>query len=200
MKHTHRFPSICLILLLLLSCWSGVHPHDYQVWLTEMSTAFILILPLAASYKHFRFSNTAYFFIWLWCSVQIIGAHYTFELVPFDAVTNFFGFERNHYDRMAHFIVGLMGLAIAELLWRRNIVNGQKTAAIFSIIFILAIAGFWELVEWIYAEIDGGDAGQAFLGSQGDEWDAHKDMLMDTLGAILAASIFYCQNRRKNII
>ena len=48
MKHPHRFPSICLILLLLLSCWSGVHPHDYQVWLTEISTAFILILPLAA--------------------------------------------------------------------------------------------------------------------------------------------------------
>ncbi len=65
----------------------------------------------------------------------------------------------------------------------------------FSVVFILAIAGFWELVEWIYAEIDDGDAGQAFLGSQGDVWDAHKDMVQDTLGGILAAIIFYWQNR-----
>ena len=121
------------------------------------------------TFRKFRFSNTAYGILAFWCYMQVVGAHYTFELVPFDFVTNLFGFERNHYDRVAHFVVGMGGIAIAELLW--------------------------ELVEWIYAEIDGGSAGQAFLGSQGDEWDAHKDMVQDTLGGILAAIIFYCQNR-----
>ena len=65
-------------------------------------------------------------------------------------------------------------------------------AIFFGIIFIMAMANAWELVEWIYAEVDGGSAGQAFLGSQGDIWDAQKDMLMDTLGACLGSLLFYC--------
>lgn len=191
-----QFPLYLLILFLVLSCWSAITPHDIQVWWTEMSIALLLVTALIASYHKFRFSNTTYAILGFWCYMQVIGAHYTFELVPFDFITNLFGFERNHYDRVAHFVVGMGGIAIAELLWRCKLVNGVKTAAVFSVIFILAIAGFWELVEWIYAEIDGGSAGQAFLGSQGDEWDAHKDMVQDTLGGILAAIIFYCQNRK----
>ena len=194
-----HFPSFLLFLFIALTCWSAINPHDIQVWWTEMSIALLLVGILIISYRRFPFSNTAYAILGFWCLMQVIGAHYTFELVPFDAITEFFGFERNHYDRVAHFVVGMGGIAIAELLWRLRLVNGVTTAAVFSVIFILAIAGFWELVEWIYAEIDGGDAGQAFLGSQGDEWDAHKDMVMDTLGAILSAIIFYCQNRRKSL-
>ena len=194
-----HFPSFLLFLFIAPTCWSAINPYDIQVWWTEMSIALLLVGILIISYRRFPFSNTAYAILGFWCLMQVIGAHYTFELVPFDAITEFFGFERNHYDRVAHFVVGMGGIAIAELLWRLRLVNGVTTAAVFSVIFILAIAGFWELVEWIYAEIDGGDAGQAFLGSQGDEWDAHKDMVMDTLGAILSAIIFYCQNRRKSL-
>ena len=190
-------PHLLLLVFVVLSGWSACNPHDVQVWWTEMTSALLLVGALLVTYRKFRFSNTAYTLLGIWCFIQVIGAHYTFELVPFDTVTNLFGFERNHYDRVAHFIVGMGGIAIAEWLWRCKLVNSITTATWFSIIFIIAIAGFWELVEWIYAEIDGGDAGQAFLGSQGDVWDAHKDMLMDTLGAILAALIFYCQNRRK---
>ena len=192
---SHRTPLLLLLVFIGLTCWSAINPHDTQVWWTEMSVALLLVGALVLSYRRFRFSDTAYIILGTWCFIQVIGAHYTFELVPFDFVSNLFGFERNHYDRLAHFIVGMGGIAIAELLWRCRLVNGVRTAAVFSVVFILAIAGFWELVEWIYAEIDGGDAGQAFLGSQGDEWDAHKDMVQDTLGGILAALIFYWQNR-----
>ncbi len=190
-----KVPLLLLIIFLVLSCWSAINPHDTQVWWTEMSIALLLVGVLVATCRKFRFSNTAYCILAFWCYMQVVGAHYTFELVPFDFITRLFGFERNHYDRVAHFVVGMGGIAIAELLWRTRLVNGVRTAAVFSVVFILAIAGFWELVEWIYAEIDGGDAGQAFLGSQGDEWDAHKDMVQDTLGGILAAIIFYWQNR-----
>ncbi len=191
----HRIPLLLLLVFTGLTCWSAINPHDTQVWWTEMSIALLLVGVLAGTYRKFRLSDTAYCILGIWCYIQVIGAHYTFELVPFDYITNLFGFKRNHYDRVAHFVVGMGGIAIAELLWRCKLVNGVRTAAAFSVIFILAIAGFWELVEWIYAEIDGGDAGQAFLGSQGDEWDAHKDMVQDTLGGIVAAIIFYCQNR-----
>lgn len=191
-----RFPHILFALLVVLTLWSAIRPYDVQVWWTEMASVFLLVGALVITFRSFRFSNTAYACVGIWCAMQIVGAHYTFEFVPFGAISDLFGFERNHYDRVAHFAVGLGGIAIAELLWKRRMVNNVPTAAWFSLVFILALAGLWELVEWIYAEIDGGSAGQAFLGSQGDEWDAHKDMLLDTLGGILASLIFYLQNRR----
>ena len=193
---SRRIPHILFTLLVVLTVWSAICPHDVQVWWTEMSSVFLLVGAMTITYRQFRFSNTAYACMAIWCAMQIIGAHYTFEFVPFGFITDLFGFERNHYDRVAHFAVGLGGIAIAELLWRRRMVNSVPTAAWFSLVFILALAGLWELVEWIYAEIDGGTAGQAFLGSQGDEWDAHKDMMLDTLGGALAALVFYIRNRR----
>ena len=191
-----RVPVILLALLLLLSLWSIIQPHDMQVWWTEMASVILLLGALMATHRVIAFSNTAYFLLSIWCAMQIIGAHYTFEFVPFEAVSRLFGEGRNHYDRVAHFAVGMGSIAIAEALWQRRMVNSIGTAAWFSVVFMLAIAGVWEIAEWAYAEIDGGDAGQAFLGSQGDIWDAQKDMLLDTLGAALAALIFYVQQRR----
>ena len=188
-------PTILLILLLVLTLWSFIQPHDMQVWWTEMTSVFLLLGILVFTYRRIACSNTAYILISIWCAMQIIGAHYTFELVPFDTISRIFEFERNHYDRVAQFAVGLGGIAIAELLWMRRWVSSCWAAALFSIMAMLAIAGLWEIVEWLYAEIDGGEAGQAFLGSQGDIWDAQKDMLLDTLGATLAAGIFLLQQR-----
>lgn len=178
-------------ILALQTVWSFGGAYDTQVWWTEMASVFFLVALLAVTYKKFQFSNLSYFVIFLFCVLQIIGAHYTFERVPFDSVTQLFGFERNHYDRLAHFTIGVSGLLISEFVWRQKIVPSFKWAALFGIIFIMALANFWELVEWIYADIDGGSAGLAFLGSQGDIWDAQKDMLMDTLGALLGCGLFY---------
>lgn len=191
-----KTPHLILAFLLGLCTWSIINPHDMQVWWTEMTAVILLLSALVGTWHRFRFSNTAYVCMAIWCAMQIVGAHYTFEHVPFDAVSRLFGFERNHYDRVAHFAVGLGGIAIAELLWKLRMVNSIPAAAWFSIVFMLAIAGLWEIVEWAYAEIDGGDAGQAFLGAQGDEWDAQKDMVLDTLGAALAALLF-CRLQRK---
>lgn len=191
-----NMPQLLLLLLVGLSVWSAIEPHDAQVWWTEMTAVFLLLGALAITFRHFRFSNAAYICMAIWCAMQIIGAHYTFEFVPFDAVSQLFGFERNHYDRVAHFAVGLGSLAIAELLWKHRMVNSICTAAWFSVVFMLAVAGVWEIAEWAYAEIDGGDAGQAFLGSQGDIWDAQKDMLLDTIGAAVAALYFYIRECR----
>ncbi len=188
----HITISLFLAVLLGLIVWSAINPYDVQVWWTEMSTVFVLFAVFASLYKRLKLSVGSYFFIFLWCWLQVIGAHYTFELVPFESVGDFFGFERNHYDRLAHFVVGLNAVGIAELLWRYKGAPSARSAAIYSVVIIMAVANFWELVEWLYAEIDGGSAGLAFLGSQGDVWDAQKDMLMDTLGAILGATIFLC--------
>ncbi len=175
---------------------SYVHAYSPQVWWTEMSVVFFLFALFGLTYRRFQFSTLSYTFLFLWCVLQIIGACYTFERVPFDFIARLFGFERNHYDRIAHFAVGLNAVLIAEYAWRRGWTASKGMAALFSIIAIMAVANFWELVEWLYAEIDGGDAGAAFLGSQGDIWDAQKDMLMDTLGALIGAALFYVASSR----
>lgn len=169
-----------------------------QVWWTEMSCAVIPALILIAIHRYTRLSLMAYAIFGIWCILQIIGAHYTFELVPIDTLSQALGFERNHYDRVAHFIVGMNAVGIAEICWRKRLTSSRRMAAIVGILAIMAMANAWELIEWVYAEVDGGSAGAAFLGSQGDPWDAHKDMLMDTLGALLGAGLFLAVTRSNN--
>lgn len=188
---TNRLPLFLLLILCALSVVSYVNAYETQVWWTEFLTAAIPTTAFALTYKKFRFSNIGYCIFFAWCVLQLIGAQYTFERVPFDAITNFFGFERNHYDRLAHFTVGCSAFLFCEFVYRKCLVSGKFMASLFGVISVMALANAWELIEWIYAEIDGGSAGLAFLGSQGDIWDAQKDMLMDTLGAICASILFY---------
>lgn len=187
----NKLPLLLLIGLGIATICSYCCAWDVKVWWVEATSMFFIVALLAFTYKKFQFSNLAYFLIFIWCLMQILGACYTFEKVPFDYVNNFFGFKRNNYDRFAHFTIGVSSFLIAEFVWRKKIVKSLKWAAFFGLIFIMALANLWELIEWAYAEIDGGSAGLAFLGSQGDIWDAQKDMLMDTLGAILGSYLFY---------
>lgn len=179
-----------LSIWVVIAAWSGYAPVDNSVWRVEMTSVFAVAALLVFTAGKFRFSNASYFIVFLWLVMHTVGAHYTFENVPFDTVSGFFGFERNHYDRVAHFVIGINSFMIAELVWRQNLVNSKGTAAVFGILFIMAMANAWELIEWWYAEADGGEVGLAFLGSQGDIWDAQKDMLCDTLGALLGGLLF----------
>ena len=192
----NHFPLILLGILAVTTVLSYIDAYDHQVWQAEFSSVAFLILLLSLTYRKFKFSNWAYVILTLWAILQLIGAHYTFERVPFEWVNSWFGFERNHYDRVAHFVVGCSSFAISELVYRKKWVSGRIVATFAGIIFIMALANAWELLEWTYAELDGGPAGQAFLGSQGDIWDAQKDMLMDTLGAILAGILFYFWSKK----
>ena len=192
-------PIILLCILVIMSIISYQNAYDYQVWWTEFTTAGLIMLVGGLTYHKFRFSNISYCILFVWCVIQLIGAHYTFELVPFDWFNAAFEGTRNHYDRVAHFVVGCFSFVVSEFVWRKQWVSTRGIATLAGIISIMAMANTWELIEWIYAEIDGGAAGLAFLGSQGDVWDAQKDMLMDTCGAILSGILFYCWSKGKNI-
>ena len=133
----------------------------------------------------------------VWCLLQIIGAHWTFEHVPMDWLTAPLGLERNPFDRIAHFAVGWFAFPLSELYWRKGYARGRILAAFFAVMTIIAMAGLWEIVEWLYAVIDGGEAGAAFLGSQGDEWDAQKDILCDAFGAVCSSTLFLSCNRNE---
>jgi putative membrane protein len=143
------------------------------------------------------FSNVSYLLMGILLFWHTIGGHYTFERVPFEWFSNLFGFERNMFDRVGHFTVGFYAYPIAEILFRKNLVANRFLLWTYPVFAIATVAMSYELIEWIYA-VTAGDpsSGVAFLGSQGDIWDAQKDMLMDTLGAIFSATIFLLFVRR----
>ncbi|PSW20286.1 DUF2238 domain-containing protein [Photobacterium sanctipauli] len=189
-KHSHIVPALLFLVVTAVIIWSGLNPVFPDVWLAEIIPVVLILAPLVFTYRLFQFSNTAYLLIAIWMALHTIGAHYTFANVPFDLVNNLFEGERNHFDRFAHFSIGLYAFPIAEYLVRKNHCK-PLVAGIFALTSIMAIAAGYEIIEWWYAEIAGGDAGIEFLGSQGDIWDAQKDMLADTLGAIASLILFW---------
>ncbi len=169
----------------------AIHPVDRATWLVENLTVWIILAVIILLYlKKIVFTKTAYALMFVLVYLHTIGGHWTFAMVPFDWITRLFHFSRNHFDRVAHFSVGFYAFAISELLWERRLVKNRFLLFTYPVFFIATVAMTYELVEWIYADLSDPAAGAAYLGSQGDIWDAQKDMLADTLGA-LAAMVFY---------
>ncbi len=170
----------------------AINPVDRGTWFVENLTVWILIAVLITLYlRRITFSKTAYALMFVLIYLHTIGGHWTFALVPFDWVTHLFDFSRNHFDRVAHFSVGFYAFAIAEWLWGKRLINNRFLLFTYPVFCIATIAMTYELVEWIYAALSDPAAGAAYLGSQGDIWDAQKDMLADTLGALTATILFF---------
>ncbi len=192
----HLWPALLAAFFIALSIWSAIEPASREVWVAEVIPVFGVFLLLVATYPLFRFSNTAYTLMSLWLILHTIGAHYTFANVPFDWFNRLIGSERNQFDRVAHYIIGFYAFAMAEFLYRKGHA-GKYLASLFGLFFIMSVAASYEIIEWLYADIEGGEAGIEFLGSQGDIWDAQKDMLADTLGAVTSLLLFLWMQRGK---
>lgn len=189
----------CLSLLLMgyavLFTILAFNPINRSTWFDENLTVWIILAVILILYaRNVRFSNTSYVLMFVLIYLHTIGGHWTFAQVPFGYVTDFFGFERNHFDRVAHFTVGFYAYPIAEWIASKKLVSSKFILFTYPIFVIATIAMSYELVEWIYASGAPAGLGDLYLGSQGDEWDAQKDMLADTLGAI-TATIFYMVRR-----
>ncbi|MDO8551947.1 MAG: DUF2238 domain-containing protein [bacterium] len=194
------FPHILLGIYIVEFIIAGIEPFSRDVWYAENGPIVLLVAVLVYLYsRNIRFSNTAYALMFILPFWHTIGGHYTFERVPFDWFNDFFGFERNMYDRIGHFAVGFYALPIIEYLTERGLVAKKWIAVTYAIFAMAFVAVFYEWIEWWFAAIWGGDAGAAFLGSQGDIWDAQKDMLMDVLGAGLAAIIYAAGNWKQRL-
>lgn len=168
----------------------AIDPHERSVWWAENLPIMLLVGVIAWVQRFHSFSKLSYGMMFFLMALHTIGGHYTFSRVPFDFVTDTFGFERNHYDRVAHFTVGFYAYPLAEILQRRKLVNTRWLLYLFPVFSIVSLAAAYELFEWRYALTAEPGAGLAVLGSQGDVWDAQKDMLSDTLGAIFAVGVF----------
>ena len=193
---TKRLPLLLLTAYLVLFTLLALRPYDRAVWFAENLPIVLIVAALVLTRRWFAFSNTAYLMMAVLIFLHTIGGHYTFERVPFGWVTELFGFSRNHYDRMAHFSVGFYAYPLAELLLRKRLVASRFVLFFFPVCFILAVAGVYEIFEWLYAVSADPTAGAAVLGSQGDVWDAQKDMLADGLGSLAAMLLFFGLHRR----
>ena len=171
--------------------WSVVDPHDYFTWFLEAAPALLGLVLLAATYRRFPLTSLTYTLILIHCVILFIGAHYTYAQVDtFKVVRDFFGWQRNNYDKLGHFAQGFVPAIIArEVLIRKAVVNGRGWLNLFVISVCLAFSALYELFEWGVAVVTG-DSAENFLGTQGYIWDTQSDMAMALLGAIVALLLF----------
>lgn len=178
--------------------WGAINPYDRATWWAENIPIVLVVTALVVLYAcGVRFSPLAYLLMAVLPYWHTVGGHYTFERVPFGWFDRAFGFERNMFDRIGHFSVGFYAFAILEYLLERKAMS-RPLAALFAVFAIAFVAMSYELIEWVYAVYGGNaEAGANFLGSQGDVWDAQKDMFMDTLGALVSVLLFFVLRARR---
>ncbi len=181
------YPRLWCGLFSAVLIWSAIAPKDGFTWLLEVLPALIGIVLLALTRKHFPLTPLLYVLILVHSIVLMIGGHYTYAEVPlFDWLKEPLGFERNHYDKVGHFMQGFAPAILArEILLRLAVVNGRRWTVLMVISLCLAFSAFYELLEWWVAELSG-TAAEAFLGTQGYIWDTQSDMAFALIGAMSA--------------
>ncbi|MCP2169419.1 putative membrane protein [Goodfellowiella coeruleoviolacea] len=182
-----REPAALLVLVLLAVAVSAIRPHDYATWVLEVAPILVAIPLLVVTFARHRLTPIAYRVMAGAALLMSVGAHYTYAEVPFgDWMRDWFGFARNHYDRIGHVAQGLVAAVITrELLVRRTPLRPGGWLAVVVTAMCLGISATFELVE-VVAGLIGGGVGDAYLGTQGDPVDAQWDMAMALLGALLA--------------
>ncbi|MEP4076187.1 DUF2238 domain-containing protein [Haloferula sp.] len=184
-----RLPLTLLAVFVPIVIVSGLNPVDRSDWLLENVLVFITVPLLVLTARRFPFSHTSYLCIFVFLCIHELGAHYAYSNVPYH---DWFGIEdtgRNHFDRFVHFLYGLLiAYPMREIFLRIADVRGFW-GYFLPLDLVMSTSMLYELIEWAAAEVFGGDLGQAFLGSQGDEWDAHKDMALASLGALLTMTL-----------
>jgi len=190
-----RYAAGLAALFALLWVALAIEPNHREDWAVENALVLFFVAVLAATYRRFRLSRISYTLIFLFLCLHEIGAHYTYSEVPYDAwfealtgrsLNALMGWERNHFDRFAHFMYGLLlAYPIRELFLRLVGVRGFW-GDFLPLEFTIATSAFYELIEGGAALVFGGELGAAYLGTQGDVWDAQRDMALASLGALVA--------------
>ncbi|MCU4336674.1 DUF2238 domain-containing protein [Acinetobacter dispersus] len=179
--------AILAILLLI----SGIQPFDRTTWWLEVIPVLIVVPLLFSTYKAFPLSPLLYGLIFLHAIVLIVGGAYSYARVPLGfEMVQWFGLERNPYDKIGHFMQGFVpAIAAREILIRNHILSKGKMLSFIVICIVLAISASYELIEWA-AALSLGQGAEEFLGTQGDEWDTQSDMFFALIGSIIALLLF----------
>ncbi len=196
-----RFPDdrfVQGLLLWLVALWivTAIEPFNRGDWLLENLLVFIYGALLIATYRRFRFSNLSYGLFGVFLSLHLVGAHYTYAETPLGFwLQEALELSRNHYDRIVHFSFGLLiAYPFREFLLRVAGVR-EGWSYLLALVVVLGFSGFYEALEGAAAVIVSPELGMAFLGTQGDIWDAQKDTALAFAGAVLAMSVAWSVDR-----
>lgn len=188
------------VTLAFLVFWAAlaVAPANRVDWLAENLLVAGLLGALYVAREDVRLSRASTLAVFAFLASHAVGAHYTYPGVPYDAwletltgttSAELFGFERNHYDRLVHLLFGLLlTQPMREALMQTSPVRGRWSYLLPVAVSMAASSGY-EVAEWWIAVAFGGDLGAAFVGAQGDVWDAQKDMALAAGGAMLAMTV-----------
>ena len=173
---------------------------DMNNWLLENTLTFLFVLFLLFSYRKYKFSDLSYLLVCVYLCLHVYGSKYTYAENPFGYwLKDVFHTERNHYDRIVHFSFGFLLAYPMRELFLKWIGYPKLVSWILPIEITLSISAFYELIEWAVADVFFKAQGDAYLGTQGDIWDAQKDIFLAFTGAILATTIVSAVKRIFNI-
>ncbi|MGE3772054.1 MAG: DUF2238 domain-containing protein [Gammaproteobacteria bacterium] len=191
--------------LRLLGAWTALlwlvtayAPYDRGDWLLENLLVFAAVALLALTGRRFRFSTRSYALFTAFLSLHLIGAHYTYSQTPFGFwLQDALHLSRNHYDRIVHFSFGLLlAVPFREALTRVVGVRERWSYAM-VVITVLGLSGLYEATEGLVAMVVRPDLGAAWLGTQGDAWDAQKDTALAALGAAVTVGAAWWRGHRR---
>ena len=199
-----RYLLVLAVLFAVIWVALAISPLYREDWLLENALVIAFALVLAASWRWFPLSRVSYTLIFLFLCLHETGAHYTYSRVPYNewtqalfgmSLNEAMGWERNHFDRLVHFCYGLL-LAYPTREMFLRIANVRGFWGYFLPLDVtMSTSMIFELFEWGAAVLFGGELGMAYLGTQGDIWDAHKDMALASLGALIAMGVVVAINR-----
>jgi len=206
MTPSARYPAALLALFTAWFLALAIAPHYRQDWLLENALVFVAVPLLALTYRNLRFSNAAYTCLFVFFALHEVGAHHTYSLVPYDAwseallgrpLNAILGWERNQYDRVVHFLYGVLVTPAAIELVSAKAPPTGIWRFLMPLFFMNSHAVIYETVEWIAAEAFGGELGAAYLGTQGDPFDAQKDMALAFAGSLLTLTFVLWRRGRR---
>ncbi|MBR5346985.1 MAG: DUF2238 domain-containing protein [Deltaproteobacteria bacterium] len=191
MKNIPKTHLILLALVLLTIAWSVIGVVDtYLTWILEAAPALVGLVALVLTYNKFRMPTYLYVVMAIHMGVLLVGAHYSYAKVPLGFwMEDWFGFTRNNYDKIGHFMQGVTpALLSIEVLHRMTPLKTKGWTAFLSICVAEAVSALYEIIEWL-AALCSSDGTEAFLGTQGYIWDTQSDMFMCLVGAIIATVV-----------
>ncbi len=194
-----RYPAVLLCAFAVIWIGLAIAPWYRQDWLLENLVVVVAVAILVGTNRSLRFSNLAYTCLFVFLVLHEIGAHFTYSEVPWrewlQAGSRGDIAGRNDYDRFVHFCYGLLVFPAAwELFEARSSPRGLWRY-LMPLLFMMSHSVIYEMIEWLAAGAFGGDLGAAYLGTQGDEWDAQKDMALATAGAAVGLLVTAAMSR-----
>ena len=197
-KKRKQYLRLLLGTFILLWAILAINPNYRYDWFLENILVFVGVPYVLYLHRRVPLSNMSYTFVFIFLVIHCYGAHYTYSETPVGwVVSDWLGFERNHYDRFVHFVFGfLLTIPVFEI-FQKKVGRKVRINFLFACSVLLSFGVAYEFMEWATALIVAPEAGTAFLGTQGDEWDAQKDLALGLLGSVVSVVFLPLVLRKK---